>query len=63
MAQLDDFVPVPDDNPDAGAASQDVTDDDDDGPADDEDEGEDLLGDNMHKCVRRSGGRGGGRRP
>lgn len=48
MAQLDDFVPVPDADPDAGGApSQDVTEDD-DGP-EDEEEGEDLLGDNMIK--------------
>lgn len=48
MAQLDDYVPVPDDNPDAaGAASQDVTDDEDALPAEEE-EGEDLM-DNMEK--------------
>ena len=47
-AQLDDFEPVPDDNPDApGAASQDVTDDEDALPAEEE-EGEDLM-ENMEK--------------
>ncbi|KAI8464621.1 MAG: MCM2/3/5 family-domain-containing protein [Monoraphidium minutum] len=51
MAQLDDFVPVPDDNPDAaGAASQDVTDDEDALPAEEE-EGEDLL-ENMENDYR-----------
>jgi hypothetical protein len=49
LAQLDDYVPVRDDEDAAGGApSQDVTEDD-DAPADEE-EGEDLL-ENMHKCV------------
>lgn len=49
MAQLDDYERVPDDNPDAAGPtpSQDVTDDD--GAPEDEEEGEDLLGDNMYK--------------
>lgn len=51
LAQLDDYEVVPDDNPDAAAApaaSQDALTDD-DGVPDDEEEGEDLLGDNMYK--------------
>ncbi|KIZ00062.1 hypothetical protein MNEG_7903 [Monoraphidium neglectum] len=56
MAQLDDYVPVPDDNPDAagGAASQDVTDDDDALPLEEE-EGEDLM-ENMQNDYRAMSG-------
>jgi hypothetical protein len=57
---LDDYEPVPDDNPEAQPAnSQGFTEDAMTENAEEE-EGEDLFGDNMMRCGAAAGGSGGG---
>lgn len=54
---LDDYEPVPDDNPETQPAhSQGFTEDAMTENAEEEEEGEDLFGDNMYRCVRSNTG-------